>query len=74
MTNVDTTIQQIERELDLYDTIEAVEPILASFKYTAEKIRYLNSQGMKRADIARTLDIRYQHVKNVLDVPLKKSH
>lgn len=30
------------------------------------KIRALDSAGYKRADIARFLDIRYQHVRNVL--------
>ena len=30
------------------------------------KIRKLSSAGYKRADIARFLDIRYQHVRNVL--------
>ena len=37
------------------------------------KIRYLDSQNVPRADIARILNKRYQHVKNVLDHPLKKS-
>lgn len=36
-------------------------------------IRELSSAGMPRADIARFLDIRYQHVRNVLTQPLKKS-
>jgi DNA-binding NarL/FixJ family response regulator len=31
------------------------------------RIRALARDGMKRADIARKLNIRYQHVKNVLD-------
>ena len=33
---------------------------------TAAKIRALAAQGRSRADIARALDIRYQHVRNVL--------
>jgi len=32
----------------------------------AAKIRYLNEQGLARADIARQLDVRYQRVRNVL--------
>ncbi len=35
------------------------------------KIRYLNAQGWKRGDIAKHLDIRYQHVRNVLVMPVK---
>jgi orotate phosphoribosyltransferase-like protein len=33
---------------------------------TSSKIRYLASFGMSRGDIARKLEIRYQHVRNVL--------
>lgn len=36
-------------------------------------IRYLASKGYKRADIARYMNIRYQHVRNVLTQPLKNS-
>lgn len=35
-------------------------------------IRYLTSKGYTRSQIAKMLDIRYQHVKNVLDVTCKK--
>lgn len=45
---------------------------LSNFKTTSAKIRYLDSTGMKRAQIAKVLNIRYQHVKNVLDQPLKR--
>lgn len=36
------------------------------------KIRYLHSHGYERSDISRLLNIRYQHVRNVLLQPLKK--
>jgi len=36
------------------------------------KIRAMSKDGMKRGDIAKALDIRYQHVRNVLVTPLKK--
>jgi orotate phosphoribosyltransferase-like protein len=42
----------------------------AHSKTLAAKIRYLNEQGLSRADIARQLDVRYQRVRNVL-VPRK---
>lgn len=42
-----------------------------SLPTTSSKMRYLESIGMSRADIARYLNKRYQHVKNVLDKPLK---
>ena len=34
------------------------------------KIRYLDSIGWTRGEIATYLDIRYQHVRNVLITPL----
>lgn len=36
-------------------------------------IRYLDSEGFKRSEIANHLNIRYQHVRNVLTQPLKKA-
>lgn len=39
---------------------------------TSARVRYLHSTGMARGDIARTLNIRYQWVRNVLITPLKK--
>ena len=38
---------------------------------TSSKIRYLNSLDISRGDISRTLNIRYQHVRNVLITPVK---
>lgn len=35
-------------------------------------IRFLASEGKSRGDIARMLNIRYQHVRNVLITPIKK--
>jgi hypothetical protein len=39
---------------------------------TSARIRYLDSQGLKRGEIAKALGIRYQWVRNVLITPLKK--
>jgi len=44
---------------------------LDSLETKSAKIRFLNSLGCPRADIARHLGIVYQHVKNVLDGPSK---
>lgn len=41
-------------------------------KTTSGKIRYLASQGKTKSEIAKMLNIRYQHVRNVLITPLKK--
>ena len=37
------------------------------------KISALSAEGWSRGDIARAMDIRYQHVRNVLITPLKRS-
>ena len=56
-------------------TTEDVNPILAAENLDALKeehktksslIRYLASRGYERKHIAKALDIRYQHVRNVL--------
>jgi len=43
-----------------------MERIVAGMTTKSEKIRALGKAGYARADIARFLDIRYQHVRNVL--------
>lgn len=37
------------------------------------KIRYLHSLNKGRSEIATILNIRYQHVRNVLVTPLKRA-
>lgn len=46
--------------------------LIAKYGNKSGAIRALNAQGFKTADIARALDIRYQHVRNVLTQPLKR--
>jgi len=36
-------------------------------------IRHLSSEGYDRGQIAKMMGIRYQHVRNVLITPIKKS-
>lgn len=45
---------------------------LSNITTVSGKIRYLNSQGKSRSEISKILNIRYQHVRNVLVTPLKK--
>jgi hypothetical protein len=45
---------------------------LTSLPTTSAKIRYLDSLGIKRGQIAKIVDRRYQHVRNVLITPLKR--
>ena len=44
-----------------------------NYPTTSSKIRYLNGEGLSRSEIAKTLNIRYQHVRNVLITPIKKA-
>lgn len=44
----------------------AMEKVVAGLTTKSEKIRALGAAGYPRTDIARFLDIRYQHVRNVL--------
>ena len=45
---------------------------LAKLPTTSARIRYLDSTNLTRSQIAKKLDIRYQHVRNVLITPIKK--
>lgn len=45
---------------------EDLDKLMEQYKTKSAVIRYLNSQGHKRADIARFMGIIYQHVRNVL--------
>ena len=40
---------------------------------TSSQIRALAAQGKSKSEIAKILNIRYQHVRNVLVTPLKKA-
>ncbi|MDA0306136.1 MAG: hypothetical protein O3B76_07595 [Proteobacteria bacterium] len=45
----------------------AMKQLCAGMKTKSDKIRTLGSADYTRSDIARFLDIRYQHVRNVLE-------
>lgn len=51
---------------------QRMDEITAGLPTKSAKIRRLAAAGYKRADIARYLDIRYQHVRNVLTGPQPK--
>ena len=46
---------------------------LLNQKTTSDKIRFLFSRNIKKTEIALILNIRYQHVRNVLNYQLKKN-
>jgi hypothetical protein len=47
-------------------------PMYSEFKTKSAQIRARAKDGQSRADIAKAMGIRYQHVRNVLLTPLKK--
>src|ERR1700753_2500654 len=49
------------------DKVERLGAIAARHTTVADKIRALSAAGVPRADIARLLGKRYQHVRNVLE-------
>ena len=57
MTNTKTLSKDQSKSLDSCTT-------------TSSRIRYLNSIGWSRSDIATKLNKRYQHVRNVLITPV----
>lgn len=54
-------------------TNDQVQDLIKDLPTTSSKIRLLDSKGFTRSEIAKILNKRYQHVRNVLIVPLKKS-
>lgn len=55
------------------DSFGSIEALIETYKTKSAAIRYLDSEKVSRGDIARIMNIRYQHVKNVLDQELKRS-
>jgi len=58
-------INQISNELS-YDYV------MKHYTTTSARVRYLNSHGMSRSEISKVLNIRYQHVRNILITPIKR--
>jgi len=52
---------------------QQIESIRTNSESTSNKIRRLSAIGIQRSEISKILNIRYQHVRNVLITPLKKN-
>lgn len=52
--------------------VPSVEELRERFGNKSAVIRYLASEGVGRSTIAKHLNIRYQHVRNVLETELKR--
>ena len=64
----------MSKKSEVQQTTTDHSQVLSTLSTTSAKIRYLDSQGLKRGEIAKALGIRYQWVRNVLITPLKKSN
>lgn len=53
-------------------TTHNLEELMSKYQTKSGVIRFLDAEGMKRGEIAKLLNIRYQHVRNVLITPIKK--
>lgn len=51
---------------------KTLEQLMTEYKTKSALIRHLSSQGKKTGEIAKFMNIRYQHVRNVLITPVKK--
>jgi len=60
MNNQKTNIDSFNKELDKMST-------------KSSKIRFLLGKGFTRSEIAKKLNIRYQHVRNVEITPIKNA-
>jgi phage portal protein BeeE len=56
-------------DMDKYD----YNKLLEDLKTKSNVIRFLHSRNFSRTDIAKFTGLRYQHVRNVLLMPLTKS-
>lgn len=59
-------------DLKIESNDQEIESIRTSSTTTSEKIRKLSALNLSRSEISKILNIRYQHVRNVLITPLKK--
>lgn len=51
---------------------EAQQTELDKLPTISAKIRYLDKENFTRSRIAKIMDKRYQHIRNVLETPLKR--
>lgn len=61
------------KQVEKIELSKAQQKEYDDLKTKSARIRYLASQSFSRGSIADFLQIRYQHVRNVLETPLKRS-
>ena len=62
--------KKVKAQVAVADELAAA---VAALPTTSAKIRYLTAQNFTRSQVSEYLQIRYQHVRNVLITPLKSA-
>lgn len=65
-------VEQVEVIIDAKVLPSIEEMSEQGYKNKSAQIRYLDSLNFDRSSISKHLNIRYQHVRNVLITPLKR--
>ncbi len=67
-TNTKTAVKETTKEVKVNTVLrdEDIDKLMDEHATKSSLIRYLASRGHKTADIAKAMNIRYQHVRNVL--------
>lgn len=60
-------------QTEVVQEVQTLEDLMAVHKTKSALIRYLFAEGQTRGQIAKFMNIRYQHVRNVLITPVKKA-
>lgn len=74
-----TTKTNTKTEATVASQTSAAEPVktpaelIAQYGNVSKAIRGLSEKGLTKGQIAKALNKRYQHVRNVLITPVKKS-
>lgn len=67
------TVMEQPVEVSYPDDGSMADKLIIDHQTVSGAIRFLDSKGIERGKIAKILGRRYQHVRNVLITPLKKS-
>ncbi len=71
MSNYSDNLKKNQPRLSMVITVD-MEDSLRKCSTVSEQIRMCKSFGFDTGGTAKVLNIRYQHVRNVLNTPLKK--
>lgn len=65
-------VEEVQVEEVKNETTYNLDELMTTYKTKSSVIRFLSSQGKDRSWISKFMNIRYQHVRNVLTQPLKQ--